>query len=218
MEPIEEYIKDHSNDFNYLELEENSWDNLHQKMQEKPKSFQRKFLWIIIGVLSLLFLFFYWKYPQPEQNYVAIGLEEEMYFPELNLMNPDGESISVSDLKGKVVLVEFWASYCMACTQEHCYYFKPLYKNFKEEGFEIYSVSTDSSAVNWVHAIERDEMDWIHVSDLMGENSPTVSEFDVKHLPTNYLLNQEGKIIAKNVDVEKLEDTLKQLLAYNSEK
>ena len=137
-----------------------------------------------------------------------------MLFPDVSLRNPDGEAIALSSLKGKVVLVEFWASYCMVCTEEHCYYFKPLYNTFKDKGFEIYSVSVDSSANNWLKMIDRNELDWIQVSDLMGKDSPISKQFAVNALPTNYLLDQNGKIIAKNVDVSKLEETLPSLLAY----
>ncbi len=216
MEPIEEFIKDNKKSFQYLELENDSWDKLEQKMNGKPKKKRKYLFWWVLSLLLLLTAsYFYFAAGTENEEKVYVGLEKEMYFPELNLMNPNGESIAVSELKGKVVLVEFWASYCMVCTHEHCYYFKPLYQTYKEQGFEIYSVSADSSAVNWVHAIQRDEMDWIHVSDLMGEESEIINDFDVKGLPTNYLLNQEGKIIAKNIDVNQLEDTLNQLLAYN---
>ncbi len=218
MEPIEEFIKKNKDGFEFLELESDSWEQLQGRMsKEKYFSPSNKRIILLLGMLLILMgIYFYFAESKEIEPSYMVGLEKEMYFPELNLMNPDGESIPVSDLKGKVVLVEFWASYCMVCTEHHCYYFKPLYQDFKEAGFEIYSVSTDSSAVNWVHAIERDELDWIHVSDLMGADSPTVNEFEVQQLPTNYLLNHEGKIIAKNIDVHELEDTLNKLLADNS--
>ncbi len=221
MDKIEDFIKDNKEEFEYLELRDNDWEQLRHKMMVPPKK-RSYWYWVfpalvLGGIICLMFMDMGKAITEENEiPYVAnVGLDERKYFPELNLMNPDGESISVSELKGKVVLVEFWASYCMVCTKNHCYYFKPLYQTYREQGFEIYSVSTDSSAVNWVHAIEKDELDWIHVSDLMGENSPTVDEFDVRQLPTNYLLDQEGRIIAKNIDVHELEDTLSRLLAFN---
>ena len=135
-------------------------------------------------------------------------------FPNIELRNPNGEMIALSSLQGKVVLVEFWASYCMLCTEEHCYYFKPLYETYKDHGFEIYSVSIDSSATNWLQVIERDQLDWVQVSDLMGNDSPVNEKFEVNSLPTNYLLDRNGKILAKNIPVEDLEETLSHLLAY----
>ena len=102
----------------------------------------------------------------------------------------------------------------MMCTEDHCYYFKPIYDSYKDSGFEIYSVSVDENVKNWRQAIEKDSLNWIHVSDLMGQESPVYSKYAVNDLPTNYLLNEEGKIIARNIEASELEETLSTLLAY----
>lgn len=217
MDFIEKYFKKHKDDFEYIHPDSSSWEHLENKLfpTESKKVPAYRSLFKIAALLavglfaSLLFL-------NKEENIYSenVGLEENMLFPDVSLRNPDGEAIALSSLKGKVVLVEFWASYCMVCTEEHCYYFKPLYNTFKDKGFEIYSVSIDSSANNWLKMIDRNELDWIQVSDLMGTDSPIAKQFAVNALPTNYLLDQDGKIIAKNVDVSKLEETLPAILAY----
>ncbi len=216
MEPIEDFIKNNKEEFEYIQADQRTWANIQDGLKDtKAKRFSMK-SWlkvaaiIGIGLMMLTHLFT----PKTELQNQVVGLEEEMLFPDLSLRNPDGESVAISELKGKVVLVEFWASYCMMCTHEHCYYFKPLYDTYKDKGFEIYSVSADSSATNWVHAIEKDTLNWIHVSDLMGNDSPVIQKYDVNGLPTNYLLDQDGKIVARNIEVEKLEETLTALLAY----
>jgi alkyl hydroperoxide reductase subunit AhpC len=101
----------------------------------------------------------------------------------------------------------------MVCNEVNCYYFKPLYDEYRKQGFEIYSVSMDSSAISWKNAIQNDGLDWVQVSDLKGFNSPVRDEYDVEALPTNYLLDRNGKIIAKNIDVEDLEGELQGIFA-----
>ena len=217
MDKLETFFKNNKEGFNYIEPDADGWDQLNEALNHPIKPGKiRSFYWLkVAGVLLLLAGFFTYLYIDAESKVIQqYGLEPDMIFPDISLRNPDGLPVALDDFKGKIVLVEFWASWCMVCTEEHCYYFKPLYNTFKDQGFEIYSVSVDSSATNWVNAIERDELDWIQVSDLKGFDSPIPQQFDVSTLPTNYLLDKDGKIIAKNIDVEKLEDTLKNLLAY----
>jgi len=101
----------------------------------------------------------------------------------------------------------------MVCNEENCYYFKPLYDEYRKQGFEIYSVSMDSSAISWKNAIQNDGLDWVQVSDLKGFDSPVREEYDVEDLTTNYLLDRNGKIIAKNIDVADLEGELRGIFA-----
>ncbi|MEM9819772.1 MAG: TlpA disulfide reductase family protein [Bacteroidota bacterium] len=217
MDSIEDFFEQNKDQFNYLKADPESWDHLKGQLEQDqvPRPAIRIQLWrnvaafLVLGLLLGNLLLSEHKYPAT----VDIGLQEDMQFPDLELRNPDGEMVALSSLKGKVVLVEFWASYCMLCTEEHCYYFKPLYNAFKDQGFEIYSVSIDSSAHNWLKVIERDQLDWVQVSDLMGNDSPINEKFEVNSLPTNYLLDQDGKILARNIPVEELEDTLSMLLA-----
>ena len=220
MDKFEKYITDQREEFKYVETDASDWEAIQQKMAEQhvPKSvlfpvWLRSAAAVLLIGLGCFFLF----EKENSTHIQTVGLEEEMHFPDIALKNPNGEKMAVSDLKGKVVLVDFWASYCMMCTQDHCYYFKPLYDDYRDHGFEIYSVSVDSDVENWRQAIEKDSLNWIHVSDLMGTDSPVYSKYAVDELPTNYLLDEQGKIIARNLDASDLEKTLSSLLAYRSD-
>ncbi len=217
MDNLEKHINHHRDDFNYIETDTNDWEVIQQQLTDKkptPKVTQMNW-WKSVAAVFVLGLSCYFFFTKVEKTPdLMVGLEEEMHFPDITLKNPNGNEISVSDLKGKIVLVDFWASYCMMCTEDHCYYFKPIYNDYKDHGFEIYSISVDENVKNWRQAIEKDSLNWIHVSDLMGQESPVFSKYAVEDLPTNYLLNEEGKIIARNVDASDLEETLSTLLAY----
>ncbi len=217
MDNLEKHIKNHRDDFNYIETDAKDWETIQQQLADKkptPKVVPMNW-WKSIAAVFVLGLSCYFFFNKVEKTPdLMVGLEEQMHFPDIALKNPNGDEISVSDLKGKIVLVDFWASYCMMCTEDHCYYFKPIYNDYKDHGFEIYSISVDENVKNWRQAIEKDSLNWIHVSDLMGQESPVFSKYAVENLPTNYLLNEEGKIIARNVDASDLEETLSTLLAY----
>lgn len=173
--------------------------------------------WITAAAVLIIAVSVSWALLRPEGGISpppqsARALEVGQPFPELSLRNPYGELIPLSSLKGKVVLVEFWASYSKVCTEEHCYYFQPLYEQYREHGFEIYAVSVDSSAHGWIEGIERDALPWINVADI-GEAHPEIpGRFRVEDLPTTYLLDQEGRIIARNVEKDDLEGYLEGLL------
>lgn len=223
MDNLKKYFDKNRGAFDYIEPDTDSWEELDKKMsssvasKEEIEQFANRYWLKTAAVLAIgllvSFLFFQQNQKSITNSKNLVGLEEDMYFPDLSLPDPKGDAVALSSLKGKIVLVEFWASYCMLCTEEHCYYFKPLYNDYKDKGFEIYSISADSSATNWVQAIERDGLDWIQVSDLLGNDSPMIHQYDVNALPTNYLLDQDGKIIARNVDVAILEETLEDLMA-----
>jgi len=217
MDNLEKHIKDHRDNFEYIKTDSKDWEVIQQQLagQKPAPKVIRINWWRNIAALFAIGLSCYFLFNNVEKTVAPIvGLEEQMHFPDIALKNPNGDEISVSDLKGKIVLVDFWASYCMMCTEDHCYYFKPIYNDYKDHGFEIYSISVDENVKNWRQAIEKDSLNWIHVSDLMGQESPVFSKYAVEDLPTNYLLNEEGKIIARNVDASDLEETLNTLLAY----
>jgi len=131
--------------------------------------------------------------------------------PELVLNDPDGKSINLSSLKGKYVLIDFWASWCGPCRQENPNVVK-MYSKFKSKGFEIYGVSLDDEKDNWIAAIKKDKLTWAHVSDLKGWQSEAASIYQVTGIPATYLLDKEGKIIAKNLRGKALEDKLAEVL------
>jgi len=131
--------------------------------------------------------------------------------PEIKLKNPEGKEIALSSLKGKLVLVDFWASWCGPCRKENPNVVR-LYKAYKNKGFEIYSISLDEEKDKWVKAIEKDELTWIHVSDLGGWNSSVCPQFNISAIPFTILVGKDGKIIAKGLRGKELEDKVKEIL------
>ncbi|HHZ64767.1 MAG TPA: AhpC/TSA family protein [Flavobacteriales bacterium] len=125
---------------------------------------------------------------------LAVGSEA----PQLLLNDPDGQTVSLSSLRGKVVLIDFWASWCKPCRFENPNVVK-IYEEFHDKGFEIYGVSLDKQKQAWVAAIQQDGLEWIHVSDLGFWQSAAVKLYDINSIPQTYLIDEEGIIIAKGL-------------------
>ena len=130
--------------------------------------------------------------------------------PEIMLPNPEGNTTSLSSLQGKIVLIDFWASWCKPCRMENPNVVR-LYNQYKGENFEIFSVSLDRDRAAWLQAIEQDNMDWMHVSDLKFWQSPVVSLYNIKGIPHTLLIDEKGTIIAKNLRGESLAEKLNEL-------
>lgn len=135
--------------------------------------------------------------------------------PDFTLSDPSGNPVSLSALKGKVVLLDFWASWCGYCKIANSEII-PVYNNYKSEGFEIFSVSLDSKKESWINGIKSQNLSWpYHGSDLGGWESQVAVLYGVDVLPSTFLINEEGIIIGMDLDEDDLEKKLNWL--YNEQ-
>jgi peroxiredoxin len=130
--------------------------------------------------------------------------------PEISLPDPDGKTQSLSSLRGKIVLVDFWAGWCAPCRRENPNLVK-AYNKYHSKGFEIFQISLDKTKPEWVAAIKQDGLNWIHVSDLKYWSSPVARQYGIESIPANYLLDKDGKIIGSNLRGADLEAELDKL-------
>jgi thiol-disulfide isomerase/thioredoxin len=150
-----------------------------------------------------------------EAQYTAFQQYEsgELTAPEITLPNPQGQSLSLSNLKGKVVLIDFWASWCAPCRKENPNVVR-MYQKYRSKGFEVFSVSLDQDPAAWKSAIKNDGLIWPnHVSDLMGWQTPLVQQYGFQSIPYTVLVNRDGKIVAIGLRGKQLEQKLVEQLS-----
>ena len=123
--------------------------------------------------------------------------------PDFTLQAPDGKNVSLADFRGKYVLLDFWASWCGPCLRE-VPNVKKVYDKYHDKGFEILSVSLDDKKDNWTNAIEKYDLNWVHVSSLQGWDCPVAKLYNVSGVPAMLLIDKEGKIIATKLRGELL--------------
>jgi len=132
--------------------------------------------------------------------------------PEISLPGPQGDTIKLSSTRGKVVLLDFWASWCAPCRHENPSLVK-AYEMYHGKGFEIFQVSLDKTREAWLKGIEDDHLGkWIHVSDVKYWNSVVVPLYSIESIPANFLLDKDGRIIASNLRGEMLQAKLEEVL------
>ena len=128
--------------------------------------------------------------------------------PDFTLKSPTGESFQLSSLKGKVVLIDFWASWCKPCRAENPNLVR-TFEKYKDKGFTIYSVSLDKELDAWVNAIKQDNLTWqFHGSNLQFWNCPVAKQYNVNSIPAAFLVDENGNIIGKNLRGPALEQKL----------
>ncbi|ERJ57612.1 hypothetical protein M472_02415 [Sphingobacterium paucimobilis HER1398] len=147
---------------------------------------------------------------------LGLRFQAEILVPGENAFDfaqPDanGKLIKLSDFRGKYVLLDFWASWCVPCRNENPNVLK-AYDRFHDKNFEILAVSLDNEKENWLKAIEEDKLPWYHVSDLKGWQNAASTLYAIRGIPANYLIDPQGKIIAQNLRGNELEEKLAEVL------
>ncbi len=158
---------------------------------------RKRFFILIPGFLLSLTI-----YAQPSFGYDA---------REIALPSVTGDTLRLSSLRGKVVLLDFWASWCPPCRASNRQLVK-LYPKFKAKGFEIFSVSLDEEKKNWTRAISKDKISWLQVIDPRGWDAQTAINWNISALPTSFLIDKDGKLIAMDLEGKDLEKALKDIL------
>lgn len=132
--------------------------------------------------------------------------------PDFTLTTPDGKPLSLSSFKGKVVLVDFWASWCGPCRKENPHVVE-MYKKLHTKGFDVYGVSLDDNKDKWLKAIKDDGLVWNHASDLRGWDNQVAKQFGIDAIPFTILLDKEGKILGTGLRGQELETAVEAALA-----
>jgi len=131
---------------------------------------------------------------------------------QIKLTDLSGDSVALSSFKGKVVLLDFWASWCGPCRTSNRKLTK-VYKKYHPQGFEIFGVSLDERPEDWKRAVKTDKITWTQVIDPRGQRAESAIDWNVYAIPTSYLINRKGEVVAMGLEGKQLEKAIEKLLA-----
>ena len=144
-------------------------------------------------------------------NSIQDGFDNPQNYPEIELPDMYGTNVKLSASAGKVILVDFWSASSLQSKQINVE-LKDLYKKYSEKGFEVFQVSVDTSKPLWVSIIQEQKLPWITLCDFQGEASSPIAAYNIREVPSNYLIDQKGDIVAKNIYGAELAEKLTELI------
>lgn len=139
----------------------------------------------------------------------SVGIGKQA--PDFTALSPDGKSISLSQHRGKYILLDFWAAWCGPCRRENPNVVK-AWQKYHAKGFDVFGVSLDKKKANWIKAIKDDQLTWTHVSDLAFWNSAPAKLYGVRAIPSNVLIDPDGIIVGRNLRGAELDRKLEELI------
>ncbi|WP_282053373.1 TlpA disulfide reductase family protein [Maribacter luteus] len=153
------------------------------------------------------------KYGKIIESYIELYAEPKIggQFIDFEMIDLNGNQKKLSELKGKTILLDFWASWCAPCRKENPNLVK-TYNKFKPKGFEIFAVSLDKNKEKWLKAIESDNLKWYHVNDLKGQGNNATMIYGVEGIPDSFLIDNNGIIVARDLRGKELNKKLTELL------
>lgn len=154
------------------------------------------------------------SYGKDVAEYIALNKNPKIGEPfvDFTQKNAEGKDVSLSDYAGKVILLDFWGSWCGPCRENNVELVK-LYKDFRDQGFEIFGVAADGGKKEWLAAIETDNMTWPNVTDFNGPKNKAAIVYGIYKFPTNYLIDRKGILVAMDLYGDELRTRLKEMLS-----
>lgn len=151
-------------------------------------------------------------YGKKIQKYIELNrnIQEGSEMAEIAQLTPAGDTLRLSSLKGKWILLDFWASWCGPCREQNPE-LVDLYKKWKDKGFEIFAVSLDQRREDWLAAIKKDSLTWLHVSELNEFENTAAYVYGVNAVPTNFLIDPQGKIVRKDLEPDEVDEFLSEV-------